>query len=300
MNLVSNPWYSLFARQAIFCACILYAAFSFSQTKKKKLFQPKWKILGRSSFIFNQSSFSNWSAGGENTLAGNVTLNYDFNYKKDKVNWDSRLLTGYGFSYISESGKGWRKTDDRIELNSVYGYKTSTDWFFSFIGNFKSQYTTGFDYKKESKPIVSRFFSPAYLTFGPGMLWKKTDDLNVNIAPANARYTFVNDEFSGRFGVDEGKNINFSLGLNVTSYFKFNLMTNVIMENIFTLYFDYLRNPGNIDTDYQTNIRFKVNKNIKMQMTFHAIVDDDASKRIQFRQLFGLGVNYSFHEKVVY
>jgi hypothetical protein len=77
-------------------------------------------------------------------------------------------------------------------------------------------------------------------------------------------------------------------------------MENIQMENIITLYSDYLANVGNIDIDYQTNIHFKVNKSIKMQMTFHTIIDDNASSKIQFRQLFGLGVNYNFHDKVTY
>jgi len=77
-------------------------------------------------------------------------------------------------------------------------------------------------------------------------------------------------------------------------------MENIQMENIITLYSDYLANVGNIDTDYQINIHFKVNKSIKMQMTFHTIIDDNASSKIQFRQLFGLGVNYNFHDKVTY
>ena len=87
------------------------------------------------------------------------------------------------------------------------------------------------------------------------------------------------------------------MGFNLSSYYKFNLMENVEMENILTMYSDYLANIGNIDVDYQTNIRFKVNKQIKMQMTFHTIIDDNSSSKIQFRQLFGLGLNYSFHEK---
>lgn len=259
---------------------------------------PKWKIHGRFSFIFNQSSFSNWASGGQNTVAGNLNVNYDFNYKSEKVNWDSRIITGYGISYISE--KGFRKTDDRFELNTLYGFKTSKYWFFSFIGNFKTQYTEGYDYTNEPKVLVSTFLSPAYLTFGPGMLWKKSDNLNINIAPATARYTFVDDLFSGRFGVEEGKNTAFSMGFNLSSYYKFNLMENVEMENILTMYSDYLANIGNIDVDYQTNIRFKVNSQIKMQMTFHIIIDDNSSSKIQFRQLFGLGLNYSFHEKVTF
>lgn len=277
---------------------IAFSANTFSQQEKKATPQPKWKIKGKFAFIFNQSSFSNWASGGENTVAGNLNVNYDFNYKKENINWDTRLITSYGLSHLSE--KGWRKTDDRFELNSVLGIKTTTFWFFSFIGNIRSQYTEGFNYKKEPKESVSDFLSPAYITFGPGMLWKKSDKLNFNIAPATARYTIVNDAFSGKFGVDEGKNTAFSMGFNLSGYYKFNLMENIQMENILTLYSDYLANVGNVDTDYQTNIRFKVNKSIKMLMTFQTIIDDDTSSKIQFRQLFGLGVNYNFHDKVTY
>lgn len=279
---------------------LLISSTTFYAQKKKKdtLPTPKWKIHGRFAFIFNQSSFSNWASGGQNTVAGNFNINYDFNYKRKNVNWDSRIITGYGLSHLSE--KGFRKTDDRFEFNTLLGIKTTTYWFLSFIGNFRTQYTEGYDYKKEPKVLVSDFFSPAYLTFGPGMLWKKSDNLNVNIAPATARYTFVNDFFSGKFGVEKGSNTAFSFGFNLSGYYKFTLMENVEMENILTLYSDYLARIGNIDVDYQTNIRFKVNKHIKMQMTFHTIMDDNASSRIQFRQLFGLGVNYSFHEKVTY
>ncbi|MEO9572219.1 MAG: DUF3078 domain-containing protein [Polaribacter sp.] len=277
---------------------IFFTTIFIGQEKKKKDSIPIWKIHGRFTFIFNQSSFSNWASGGENTVAGNFNINYDFNYKKDNVNWDSRIITGYGISHLSE--KGWRKTDDRFEFNSLLGYKTAKYWFLSFIGNFKTQYTKGYDYSSDPKKLVSEFFSPAYLTFGPGMLWKKSDKLHLNIAPATARFTFVNDFFSGKFGVEEGKNSAFSLGFNLSGYYKFKLMKNIEMENILTVYTDYLANVGNLDLDYQTNIRFTVNKFIKMQMTFHAIMDDNASSKIQFRQLFGLGVNYSFHEKVTY
>jgi hypothetical protein len=279
----------------------IFLSFNFfgqKDKKKEKLPIPKWKVHGRFAFIFNQSSFSNWASGGENTVAGNININYDFNYKHNNVNWDSRIITGYGLSHLSE--KGWRKTDDRFEVNTLYGYKTSTYWFFSFIGNFKTQYTKGFNYKVEPKILVSELLSPAYLTFGPGMLWKKSDKLHVNIAPGTARYTFVNDFFTGKFGVEEGRNTAFSLGFNLSGYYKTILMENIEMENILTMYSDYLANIGNVDLDYQTNIRFKVNKYVKMQMTFHSIIDDNASSRIQFRQLFGLGVNYSFHEKVTY
>ncbi len=283
-------------KNIIFLLFTLASINSFSQKKTDSI--PKWKMHGRFDFIFNQSSFSNWASGGENTVAGNINLNYDINFKKGNINWDTRLITSYGLSHISN--KGYRKTDDRFELNTLLGVKTGKYWFLSFIGNFRTQYTKGFDYRPTPKILVSEFLSPAYLTYGPGMLWKKSNNLHFNIAPATARYTFVSDFFSGKFGVEEGKNTSFSLGFNYSSYYRFSIMENVEMENILNLYTDYLANVGNIDVDYQTNIRFLVNKHIKMHMTFHAIVDDDSSSKIQFRQLFGLGLNYSFHQKVKY
>lgn len=288
-------------RSFLFTIIVLVAFTNFAQTKQKtkeKKPDPKWKIHGRFAFVFNQSSFTNWAAGGDNTVAGNININYDFNYKKGNINWDTRFLSNYGLSYISD--KGQRKTDDRFELNTLLGIKTGKFWFFSVLGNLRSQYYDGYNYKEEPKVLVSRFFSPAYITIGPGMLWKKSDDANFNIAPATARWTLVDPQFSGNFGVEDGRTTSFSLGFNLSGYYKFILMENIEMENILNLYSDYLEKVGNIDIDYQANIRFKVNKSIKMLMTFHTIVDDNASKRIQFRQLFGLGVNYSFHEKVTY
>lgn len=281
----------------IFLLIFLVSNFnSFSQKKKDSI--PKWKTNGRFNFIFNQSAFSNWASGGENTIAGNIVVNYDFNYKKNNLNWDTRVISSYGSSHISS--KGYRKTDDRFEINSLLGLKTGKYWFLSYLVNFRTQYSKGYNYKKEPKELVAEFLSPAYLTFGPGMLWKKSNSFYFNLAPATARYTFVSDFFSGQFGVEEGKNVNFSLGFNFSLYYKFEIMENIEMENILSIYTDYLANAGNIDIDYQTNIRFTVNKYIKMQMTFHTIMDDDSSSNIQFRQLFGVGLNYNFHQKVVY
>lgn len=94
-----------------------------------------WTIHGENTILVSQSSFSNWSAGGVNLFSGNVLLNYDFNYKKDKWTWDSKTIIGYGVS--SHPALGVRKTDDRIILNSLLGYQAAKYWLYTFYGNFK-------------------------------------------------------------------------------------------------------------------------------------------------------------------
>lgn len=282
----------------LFLFVLLLTSVSFFGQEKKKDSVQKWKIHGRLAFILNQSSFTNWLSGGQDNVTGNVIINYDFNYKNNGWNWDNKLITGYGLSYVNK--EGYRKTDDRFEYNSLLGLKSQGYWFFSFFTNFRTQYTRGFDYKKTPEVSVSDFFSPAYLSFGPGILWKKSDDFSFNLAPATVRFTFVNDMFSGKFGVPEGKNSTFSLGFNFAGYYKIEVMDNIRIENTLTLYSDYLNDPQNVDIEAQSNMFFKVNEFISMNITLHAIMDANASGKVQFRQVFGAGLKYSFHKKVIY
>lgn len=261
---------------------------------KKNVLAKEWNVNGRLAFIFNQASFSNWTAGGENNVAGNISVNYDFNYRNEKLKWDNKIIAVYGSSHIS--GQGYRKTDDRFEYNGVLALNNKKHWYFSFFTNFISQFSRGFDYSKDPVEEVSSVLSPAYLSFGPGILWRKNENLKVNIAPGTSRFTFVSKPFSGKYGVPEGKTSTYGLGFNMSAFLKYKVMKNVTMENIVAVYSDYLMNPENIDINYQVNFLVIINKYLTTNLTLHGIADDNASSRVQLREVFGLGVNYTFHK----
>ena len=276
---------------------LFISVFSFSQEKKNDsvVVIPKWKIIGQFTFLFNQSTFTDWKAGGDNTIAGNVGINYDLKYKSGRWNWDNRIITVYGLSDIKDAGV--RKTSDRFEYNSLLGLKYNKYWFMSFFLNFKTQYTRGFDYKQTPRVAISDFLSPAYLSFGPGILWKRSDEITVNIAPATSRFTFVSDEFSGKYGVEAGDNVKFALGFSLSAYFNFKLSDNISMENIIAMYSNYLQRAQNVDLDYQARFRIDVNKYMTVDVLFHTLIDDNASSKIQFKEVFGLGLKYIFHKR---
>ena len=104
--------------------------------------------------LFNQASFSNWIAGGENSVSGTVSINYDFNYKNGDWSWDNKIITKYGLSNIS--GAGTRKTDDSFEFNSLLGKKAGDNWSYSLLLNIRSQFTDGFDYATSPKSVTSK------------------------------------------------------------------------------------------------------------------------------------------------
>ena len=253
-----------------------------------------WTRKGVFTFLANQSSFDNWLAGGQNNFAGNANINYDFNYKNGDWNWDNKIIAAYGLTKIK--GADTQKTDDRIEFNSLLGKKATGNWFYSAFFNFKTQMDTGLDPATQTTKI-SHFFSPAFFQLGPGMLWKKSDNLKVNIAPATSRVILVHDhftEFGPSFGVEQGETLRYELGAAVNGYYKFQIMENVSVENIVNLYSNYLDEAKNVDIDYQLNIVMKINKYLSTNFAFQTLYDDNAFKGFQTRQVIGVGLNANF------
>jgi hypothetical protein len=258
-----------------------------------------WTKKGNISLLFNQSNFSNWAAGGENTISGNVGVNYDFNYKKKEWTWDNKIIASYGL-VKTKNASFEKKTDDRFEFNSLLGKKAKGNWNYSAFLNFRTQMAKGYVYGKNSNGTEIRtentnLLSPGYLTFGPGMLWKKSNNLKINCAPATSKVTIVDKNSTlpnaSYFGVDEGESIRFEIGFYTSGYYKFNLMTNVSLENTLNLYSNYIENSENVDIDYQLNLVMKINKYLSTNLSFQAIYDDNAFQGFQTRQVFGVGVN---------
>ena len=286
----------------VILAILLVTTISIFAQETKEGPKEGWTKKGTFTLLFNQSAFSNWVSGGDNSFAGNIGLNYDFNYKNGSSTWDNKIIASYGLTN-NKSSQFAKKTDDRFEFNSIYGKKASGYWSYSAFLNFKTQFTKGYVYGndingKEIRTEYTNFMSPGYLSFGPGMMWKKNDNLRFNLAPVSARFVFVYKNMTlpnaAYFGVDEGKSMRFEFGFNASAYAKYNVMENVSIEHILNLYSNYLDKPQNIDIDYTMNVVMTINKYLSTNLAFQTIYDDNAYKGFQVREVFGLGINYGF------
>ena len=294
----------------LFLLFLIFSASVFAQTPAtpSKDTTKIWTIHGQNTFLINQSSFNHWAAGGTNAFAANVVFDYDFDYKKGKWSWDNKAIVGYGLS--KQSGTGWRKNDDRIILNSLLGYQAAPYWLYTFYANFQTQFTNGYNYDaNNNRTLISAPFAPAYLTFGPGFAYKKSDNFRINISPAAARFTLVqNDSLAsvGSFGVTPGNKSLFQFGASLDGYYKANIATNISIENILKLYENYLKQPGNIYMDYTLNVFLKVNKFVTVNGGVELINDPLAKVPVinngvpethslfQVKQIFGAGLTYKF------
>ncbi|MFY0481741.1 DUF3078 domain-containing protein [Flavobacterium sp. PLA-1-15] len=291
---------------ALYLLTLSFTAVNAQEAETKTDTVSPWKSKGNASLLLNQSNFSNWAAGGENNLSGNIGINYDLNYKKDDWTWDNKLMASYGLVKTNNSPFE-KKTDDRLEFNSILGKKASGQWSYSAFLNFRTQFTKGYIYGKDENGAETRtentgFLSPGYLTFGPGMLWTKDQNLKINLAPATSKLTFVDNYYTSLpgyvdgsyFGVDANKSMRYELGFYASAYYKLDIMANVTAENILNLYSNYLEDPQNVDMDYTLNIVMKINRYLSTNFAFQAIYDDNAFRGFQTRQVFGLGINYGF------
>lgn len=287
---------------------ILTGLIANAQEEKEEVPPNGWTSEGKFQLLFNQSAFNKeWSGGGTSSVAGNLMLDYNLNYRHDNFTWDNRLIANYGVTKL-KGDQFTRKTSDRLEVNSIAGKQLeNSNWYYSFFANFRSQFSKGYVYSKNVEGVEIRretthFLSPAYLQFGPGMMWKKSEDFWFNLAPATARFIFVDNTFTSvpgykdgaYFGVDAGESSRFELGASVNAYLKNEIFTNVSLENSLSLYSNYLDKPGNVDIDYLMNLEMIVNKFISANLIFQAIYDDNTVGAFQIREVFGAGLTYNF------
>ena len=266
----------------------------------------KWKKSGNAVFLVNQSSFSNWTSGGQSSISGTLKVDYNYNYSDDGWAWDTKIFSNFGLNKISGS-EFLKKTDDRIEVNSVLGKKFNNDvigkWSYSSFFNFQTQFAKGYRFGKDSngnpnRTEKSRFFSPATLQLGVGLYWKKSKNFWINVAPMTGKLILVNRFFTETlnenetyFGVKKGGNSRFELGASVRAYYKSEIFKNINLENRLSLYSDYLDRPQNVDFDCTFNFVMKVNQYISTNLIFQFVYDHNEIKRVQVREVLGLGLN---------
>lgn len=265
-----------------------------------------WTVGGTSSFTFNQVSLTNWSAGGKNSLAGTFLVNTYLNYKKEKVNWDNVIDVGYGLT--KQGSDNSIKTEDKLNLASKFGYSAGRSWFYSALLDFKTQMDVGYNDPPENTDKLSEFMSPAYLNFSFGMDYKPSDQFSLYLSPLTSKTTIVLDDSlsnEGAFGVKKGENFREEYGASVKmTARKKDLVKNVDFTTRLDLFSSLTNNPQNIDMDWEMAFNMKVNAHLTTILSFHAIYDDDIKyknkegidegPRLQFKQLFGFGINYKF------
>ena len=254
-----------------------------------------WKLSGISGVDFGQTTLTNWSAGGGNSVSGRVYLNGSLRYTKNKWSWNNLLALQYGSIFSSETN--WRKSADNISFTSIGGYQINSKWSYALLLDFNSQFARGYDYTTNPDVYISTFMAPAYSNLALGVTYKPNDKYMLFLSPITARMTFVmNDSLSNipDFGVDKGKKFKMEPGAYVVATTKQSLAQNVEIISKLDMFTPYNDRFGNIDMNWDVLINFKINKLLTANLSTTVRYYENEIKRVQFKEIFGLGFAYSF------
>ncbi len=262
-----------------------------------------WKKKLNFSLNLNQASFSsNWKAGGINAFGFNTLFNYKTNYKEDRNSWDNDIDLAFGF--VDNSGLGYRKTIDRIYLDTKYGYDLSHDWGLFTALNFLSQFTNGYKYADDNtSQLISGFFAPAFITGSLGFEYHPVDYFKVRIAPIAPRITIVRDP--ARFvpavgpepyGVNPADNVRYEwLGFNLWAEFDKKIYENVNLKWRYVLFANYEELAAKkLDHRLDLDLIAKVGKYINVSLGGILLYDYDQDNEAQLSEVFSIGFLYTF------
>jgi hypothetical protein len=262
------------------CALFLFSLLSTTQGRAQVVridSTALWKKAFRVGLNLNQASFSsNWKAGGVNSLGFNTFLTFKAAYKKDNNTWDNDIDMQYGM--VNNQGQGYRKTLDRMFIDSKYGRTLNAKWNFAASFNFLSQFAKGYKYDKDAAglevaSLISDAFAPAFITTGLGFEYRPVDYFKVRISPFAPRVTIVSDV--NRFVTAD----------NPTPYG---------VEPPDKARFEWL--AAQIMAEFAKDIALtaKVNQFINVSLGGIVLYDYDQDHSVQLSQAFSLGVLYTF------
>ena len=289
-----------------------------SETRKRQLVRVNirkpedpnyWRLGGKVSIDATQMALHNWIKGGENTITLLSTVELYANYKRGPHVWQNNGVFKYGA--IRQGKKSMRTNEDKINITSIYGYHAFKKIYYSAQVEFKSQFGPIYEYNGNVKTrLASRFMAPATLTIGAGLEYKPNEHNSITVSPLTSKNTFVvSDTVSHkRYNVDEDRNVRSETGLYLKWVYKNKFWKNIEVNSVAEFFSNYFHKPQNVDVDWNLELVFPINYNVRATITTEMIYDDDqeipvkdsdgnqigTTKGLQFKELLKLGIVFRF------
>jgi hypothetical protein len=270
-----------------------------------------WKKAFKVGLNLNQSSFSsNWKAGGINSYGFTSFLNYKANYKGEHNSWDNEIDLMFGM--VNSQGLGYRKTLDRIFLDTKYGHALNKKWDLSASANFLTQFSTGYKYLKaksgaDSLVTLSDFIAPAFFTTGLGFEYHPAEFFKLRISPLAPRLTIVNNvtryittDNPTPYGLSPDRTSRMDwFSAQMLAEFNKDIFKNVNLKWRYILFANYQK--FDVDDLYHRldlNLTAKLGRFVNFSLGTIVLYDKNQDTNTQVSQSFSFGLLYTFQNYV--
>lgn len=272
-----------------------------------------WSFYGNMGLDATQILLHQWNKGGESSIAFLANVDLYLKYKKNKHSLDSYAKFKLGLirqGDYSDNKQHFKTNNDIIDLQAKYGYQVlGKKMAATLFGNFKTQFAPSYSYPSDTvKTLVSKFFSPAQITFAIGIDYKPKQNASVFFSPLTAKTTAVLDSEidETKYGLAKNKKYRHEIGAIFKGYWKNKIWGDIVMENTLELFSNYIKNPQNVDISWDFKLIFPINDYIRSTISTGFIYDDDEkiskkrndntaynSKGGQFKEMLMIGF-YTF------
>jgi len=282
-------------RKLIFTLLVFTLTFSLKAQDTTVIKKSPWKTGGMLAFNIGQGGSRNWAAGSERfSLQGAVQFNFHADKTWRKNIWENNVDLGYGL--VNTNKLGFRKTDDKIDLTSLFRHSVSkkNKLGIGVWANLRTQFHHGYDYSETPKRRISGLMAPGYLTAGPGFDIRPSSCFSFFVSPIAPRMIlFTNQPYSfnyqggikpdgsqeiplsRHYNVDPERKLRFELGALLSAKFHHDIAKNVNYRTRVDFFSNYVDDPQNIDVFWNNYLNMKVNKWLIVNYSFDLIYDDD-------------------------
>ena len=252
----------------------------------------KWTPSIVTGLNISQIAFSNWSQGGENSLAWTLTGKFNAAYKTTKWTFKNELKAAYGQTKIG--GDDAKLTDNELYMETVYTYNVGwpIDLFVSNILN--TQISTGYEYNDTSRIAISNFFDPGYLTQTIGFAYTQNETIQTRLGLAfqevvTSDYKQYSDDPDTPNEIETFK---FETGIESVTDLKYQLDENLLFTSKLRLFSAFDR-FDTWDVRWDNLITAKINNWLNVNLTYLLVYDKIQSPTAQMKQGLQLGITYS-------
>lgn len=251
-----------------------------------------WKHEMTAQVGMAQTGFSNWSQGGEDSLAWQSSFLGKANEDEAGFSWNNTLKLGFG--QVKSGGEEIKKSIDEINVETTYVYKLGihVDPYISAKGI--SQFAAGYDYSGPVKVETSNFLDPGYFlesigfgyTSGSLIKTRLGFALRETVAKVFFQYT-DNSETAGieYTRVEPGMESVTELNLKVSDILMFTSNLGL---------FSNLKAADQVVVRWDSQFNANLAKYISAGFKFQVFYDKTVSTQRQIFQALTLGLTYSY------
>lgn len=251
-----------------------------------------WKHTLVAGLSATQVSFTDWTQGGDNAVSWTVTLDGSSAMRLPLWTWVNNYKFAYGQTKLD--GKALRKTDDKIDLESVLAYRTG--WLIDPYASatLKTQFTTGYTFDAaDNRTAVSDFFDPAFMTQAVGGQYQPAAWIKTRLGLALREIITHNyPKYADDPATPEIEKTKTDGGLESVTDVALTLDDNLLFTSHIEL-FDPFKHLDRVVVRSDNMLTAKVSRYVVVSLNLVLVNDVQVSPRTQVKETLALGINYS-------